>query len=492
MRQARRPAILGLAAVLALAGCSGSGTDSSTGSGGGGSTPANVAPSLPPCPVDALKTAAGPTEVVVWYALSAKSEESLKKQIDAYNASQSKVKVRAEKQGAAYEELLRKYEAGIQSKALPDLAIMEDTTTRFMIDSDTVLPAQSCLDAEKLSKDGFLKTAVDHYSVGGALYPASANLSDVLTYYNKNHFRRAGLDPERAPQTLADVRQYAEKLKAAGVVDKPVVLKLDSWFIETQLTGDKKPVVNNQNGRGPDKTTEATFDTSDTQNLFTWVRDMNRDGLLQAVPATDGQIDHYLAMASQKASMTIETSTAATSVKAFLGGDTSVVSGAGVDPSGVDTSSLDIGAAPVFGVDAAGKAQVGGGAWYLMKTSSPEKQSAAWDFMKWWNQPAQQVTWHLEGSYLPFVNAATQDPKLVAFWKDDIAGRWLAIAYNELQNGVNPDFTGPLIGPYDKFRVAMRDGLDAIVFKNEDPRAAVAKAAGETTAALKEYNDAGF
>jgi sn-glycerol 3-phosphate transport system substrate-binding protein len=480
-----------VATALALAGCGGS-SDTATKGPSDSSGGAKATADLPPCPIDQLATAPGPAEIVIWYALSAKSETSLLSLVDKYNASQTKVKVRAEKQGAAYEELLRKYQSAIQSKALPDLAIMEDTTTRFMIDSDTVLPAQSCLNAEKMTKDAFVQTAVDHYSVDKVLYPASANLSDVLTYYNKNHFRRAGLDPAKAPQTLDQVREYAQKIKAAGVVDKPVILKLDSWFIETQLTGSEKPVVNNANGRGPDKTTEAAFDTAETRKLFTWIRDMTRDGLMQAVPATDGQVDHYLAMAAQKASITIETSTAATSVKAFLGGDTSVVAGSGVDAGGVDTKALDIGAGEVFGVTAPGKAQVGGGAWYMMKTSAPVKQAAAWDFMKWWNQVDQQVAWHLEGSYLPWVLAAAQDPRVQTFWTDDLAGRWLAIAYSELVNGVNPDFTGPLIGPYDKFRVSLRGGMDDVVFKNADPDAAVAKAATETTAALTEYNDAGF
>jgi hypothetical protein len=36
----------------------------------------------------------------------------------------------------------------------------------------------------------------------------------------------------------------------------------------------------------------------------------------------------------------------------------------------------------------------------------------------------------------------------------------------------------------------MRGAMDDVVFKAADPKAAVSKAAGETTAALKEYNEA--
>lgn len=494
----QRISYVAVAAVVLAAGCGGTsnstagGNNNSNGGGstpGAGSAPGPTAPPLPTCPVDAIKSVSAPVDVLVWYELSGVTETTLKSQVDKYNASQTKVKVKLEKQGADYDELLRAYERAMQAKTLPDLVILEDTTTQFMIDSDTVLPAQSCLDAEKMSKDGYLQTAVTHYSVGGALYPASASVSDILTYYNKNHFRRAGLDPEKPPTTLAEVRQMAEKIKAAGITDKPVVLKLDSWFIETALTGDKQPLVDNENGHGAGQTTKAVFDTPATQKLVAWVNDMNKDGLLNAVPATSGQVDHYLAMAGQKSSITLETSTSATSVKAFLGGDTSV---GGVNAGDVDVTKLSFGAGPVFGVDGAGQAQVGGNAFYMLKTSSNEKQSASWDFMKWWNQVDQQVEWHLKGSYLPFVNQAAEDPRVQAFWKDDLAGQWLAIAYKEMKDGVHPDFTGPRVGAYDKLRVALRSALDRVVFKGEDPKAALTKASDESTAAITEYNAGSF
>ena len=112
--------------------------------------------------------------------------------------------------------------------------------------------------------------------------------------------------------------------------------------------------------------------------------------------------------------------------------------------------------------------------------------------MKWWNQVDQQVVWHLEGSYLPWVNKAVDDPKVQAFWKDDLAGQWLGIAYKEMKDGVNPDYTGPRFGAYDKFRKSMRSALDAVVFKGEDPKAALTKANQETTDAIEEYNAGNF
>lgn len=472
-----------VAAAVLVAGCGGS--DTSEPAAG---RPATGTIDLPACPVDAVDGATTPVEVTLWYQLSGKAAQTLESQVTAFNASQSKVKVTAELQGVSYDELLRKYEQGIPSRDLPDMLVAEDTATKFLIDSDTVFPAQSCFDASGVDTAQFNPAGVNHYTSGGALWPGTVSLSNILTYYNKNHFRRGGLDPETPPQTLADVRRYAEQLKAAGVVDKPVVLKVDSWFLESQLTGAGQEMVDNDNGFGPGVTTEATFDTPLTQELVTWVKQMVDDGLMTPVQATDGNVDHYLAMAAQRASITIETSTAATSVVAFLGGDTSVAAELGRGGQGADIAALDIGAGPVFGVNEAGKAQVGGNGFYMMNTSTPEQISASWRFLSWWNELEQQVTWNLQGSYLPFLDAAAEDPRVRSFWTNDLAGKWLGIAYTQLED-TDPDFTGALIGPYDKFRQATRDALAAVSLQATAPDAAIRTAVDQTNAALAAYND---
>ena len=186
----------------------------------------------------------------------------------------------------------------------------------------------------------------------------------------------------------------------------------------------------------------------------------------------------------------METSTAATTIESFLGGN-QAIAGIG-DTSDVDTSALDIGAAPVFGVDAAGKAQIGGNGFWITAPGTDVQKSAAWDFLKWWNQEPQQVQWHVEGSYLPFLTAAASNPAVQTFWNDTLSGSFLKIAYDELTQNIDPNFTGALIGPYDKFRVSMRNALASVAFQNGDPATAIATAKDETDAALAQYNDTNF
>ncbi len=482
MRRLRVLAVL-TAFVLAAAACGG-------GDDGGGD---EAGGELPECPVSALDEATQPVEVVVWHTQTARPGDTLTALADEYNASQSKVRVRLENQGSNYQELQRKFESAIASRQLPDLIVFDDTAVQIMADSGVVLPAQSCVDADQYDLGQFRDVAVNYYTIDDVLWPASANLGNALLYYNKNHFRAAGLDPEKTPQTLAEVRTYAEQIKAAGVTGTPLVHEFASWKTEFLLTGDGATVVDNDNGRGGEETTEATLaDNPAALELFTWFEDMQTDGLINPVPRVDGQIDQYLAMAQQNASMLLESSSAATSVEAFLGGDTSVAADAGgQELSGENVSGLDLGAAVFPGITAPGKTQMGGAAWYMLDANSADKQAASWDFMKFMNSVPAQAKMLTGGSYLPYTTAANDDPTVVAFYEGSLSGRWLKIANDQIDQ-IDPAFPGPLIGPYYDFREAIENAQDDLMFAGASPQQALDDAQQAVTDALTTYNQQGF
>lgn len=445
------------------------------------------------CPVDAFKEASGTTKVVVWSSYVGKTQQTLEKLAAAYNASQDKVEVQVEVQGTSYAELLRKFQQAIPTGNLPAITIGEDTETQFMVDSGVVLPAQDCIEADEDPRakiDDLLPAVKAAYTVDGVQYPASMNVSTIVLYYNRDHFRRAGLDPDAPPKTLDELRTTAERLKAAGVSNRPFVMKQDPWFIEAWTTGAGETLVNNNNGR--DKTaTAATLENDATRTALEWLAGMKRDGLLNAVAGTEGQINHYLAMATQDSSMLIETSTAITTIDGVLTG-TFDPADLGLDPNlKLPPISLDLGVAPNPGLTGAGRGQVGGGAWYLTNTGSDEVQSAAWDFVKFFNEVSNQVIWTQEGSYLPIRDAVRKDPTIEADWSTTNRGKWLATAYSALLT-LDPDFPGALIGPYDKFRDALRTAQEAIVQNDAEIGPALAKANADATKAIKDYADSNF
>ena len=481
-----------LALALVAAACGGDDGDSN---GDGGSGESGVEADLadfPECPVDALEDAAGPVEITVWHSYTAKIEESLQDLAARYNDSQDAVTVRVEAQGVSYEELQRQFNQGIPSGQIPAIAILEDTQNQAMADSGVIIPGSACLEASGEDPD-FLDAALDYYSIDGVLWPSGFNLSTPIMYFNQAHFRDAGLDPNDPPGTLDEIREASEAIAEAGVAETPFVLLLQPWFVENWLNGIGETVVNEANGRDG-LATEGTLDTDAVVDLLTWIQEMEADGLLVAFPATDGQVNHYLAVAQQAGSMAIETSTAATSIEAFLRGE--------LDPSQLTDDErvvisddldleLDIGAGQFPGIDAPGQVHVSGGAYYLTTAGTPEEQAAAWDFMTFLATVPSQVQNNLVGSYLPNLQSAADDPTLLETWDNTLSGQWLALSYDQLLN-IDAAAPGPSIGPFTDVRAIMRDGLESLVLNGESPEAVADRMQAEVTAALEAYEDQNF
>jgi sn-glycerol 3-phosphate transport system substrate-binding protein len=484
-------AVAVLAALMLLVAACGGGDDGSSGDGGGGGgEEADVDPA--DCPVDALEEADGPVEISLWYAYSANIEIALQTIVEEYNASQDQVVVTAESQGVAYEEVQRTFNSAIQSGDLPNVTIMEDTQNQFMADSGVVVPAAACIEASG-EDPGLLEGPVGYYTIEGVQWPGAFNMSSPLLYFNRGHFEEAGLDPASPPQTLDEIRAAAEAIQDSGASETPFVFIMQPWFLETWMTGIGQTMVNEDNGRNA-LATEATVDNDAFLEVLTWLKDMNDDGLMLPFPATEGQINHYLALAQQNGSMGIETSAASTAIESFLKGelDPSALSEDGriIETDGLDLT-VDIAAAELPGVEEAGRVQVAGGAYFMTNTGTPEQIAASWDFLNYVNSVDAQVENNLVGSYIPTLPAAAEDPTLLETWETTLSGGFLAISSEQLAN-VDPDFPGPVMGPYTDEREIVRAGLEALLLEGASPEDVQAQIQEELTAALQQYEEQNF
>ncbi len=467
--------------VLVVAACGGS---------GGGTDSAASPDELPECPVDALDAAAQPVEVTVWHSMVAKQSQTLDELAALYNGSQSRVRVRIENVAVSDEELLRRFHEAIPNRDLPSIVVANDTMTQQMADSGVILPAQSCIDAANYDTTPFAETVVAYYTIDDVLWAASANPGSVLVYYNKDHFRRAGLDPEKAPETLADIRSAAQAIKDAGIVDRPFVHEVAPYKTEFWLTGARAPIVDNDNGRSAPATQAALEGNADTTELFEWFAGMNEAGLINAIPVAEGQINQYLAMATGRGSIIVETSSAATSVEAFLSGNLQA-DDVGLDVEATNVSGLDIGAGAMPGIHQPGRTQMGGPAWYITSTTPPHVQAAAWDFLTFMNSEVAQTRMLTGGSFLPYRLSAADTPEAQQFFAGSLAGGWLRIA-NEQVRAIDPTFPGPLIGPYDEVRDSLRDALTSELLEGLPPGQAIERAQREITDSLERYAEGGF
>ena len=425
------------------------------------------------CPLGALKKAAKPVGITVWHSMPRANEEALQAVTDAFNSSQSAVEVTLVNQ-VTYEDTFAKYKAGLSSGDLPDVVQLQGSDQQQMIDTRTALPAGECAKADGYSFSDFLPRVVSYFSVQGTVVAMPFNISGPVFLYNKTAYQRAGLDPDKPPATLDDVRADAEQLKESGVVTgAPMALKMEPGYFSHWRAIANKGFVNNDNGRAA-RATKAVFDDATGREIFVWMSEMVKDGLAEPIPDTGtSQYDNLVGIGNGRHAMTIDTSASLGTITQFL------ASGQYRD--------VTLGVGPMPGPPGNGGVTVQGGALFMVSKSPAAKQAAAWEYLKFLDTPESQAAWAVSTGYLPIVEGAAASGQVQDLWARNPGYR---VAYDQLLAGVNsPATAGSVIGAYTEVNDVIRDAENSMYLNGKRPRAAVKAAASDATAAINAYNE---
>ena len=461
MSVCRRFAATGVAAVLVVTGLLAV----------GGTSPA-VAAAAPKCPLNALKTATKPVEITLWHSAVEQNLKTLTALTDQFNASQSDVKVKLVSQ-IDYKETFTKYKAGLSSGDLPDIAFIQADDQQQMIDTQTVLPASVCAKADNYSFSDFLPRIMSYFTVQGTTYAMPFAVSGPVLYYNKKAFTAAGLDPNKPPTTLDAVRAAAQKLKSSGAATKAGLgLKVEPGFVQHWVAMSGSLFANNTNGRKT-RATASVFNNKSGTEIFTWLSGMVKDGLAVTNPDSGSSaFDDLLGIGTGAQAMAIDTSASLGTVKAVLGG--------GGYPN------VDLGVGPMPGPSGNGGVLVSGGAMFMVTKSAPEKQAAAWQYLKFLDGTQQQADWAVATGYVPIRKTAAESKTVTDFWA---ANPLFKVAYDQLIAGANtPAAAGAVIGPSQLVNDIVRDAENTMFLSGTDPKTALKDAATKATAAMKDYN----
>jgi len=455
---ARSPGILiaVLLSSLALAACGGGGEEAAPGAG----TPSAGTPG-------------GTVTINLWHSETAGNLETLERLLSRYNSSQDEVRVRPSYQGT-HEETIAKLVASLPSRRVPAVALLADPEAQIMIDSGAVAPVQDFIDRDGYDVSDLDEKAVQYYTVWDELWSMPLCGGVPLLYYNKVAFREVGLDPERPPRDLEEVRQYSEKLlKRDGsgqVVRSGVAIDVQEWT-ESVLAEHGDLLVNNNNGRDG-RATKAIFDNDTGRWFFQWWHDMVDEGLAFNVGRNPTYAEGLLAIASGRAAMTFSFSAALRSVVDTL-------------EKGVQGVEIGVGALP--GVPGGtGTPLISGRGLWILNLRPEREQEAAWKFIKWLMEPGQQAEWFAGSGYLPVNRSAVDLPAA----RDVIAQYPLFQVPLDLylNTPMTPAALGALLGPARQVREAISHAVEAMLSGSEDPIAALEDAAAESNRIIEEYN----
>lgn len=234
-RALSRRSLLGLAGIgvsaAALTACSG---PSTTATAASASSSASGGPSF---------TGVTPAKSIsFWSNHPGGSQAVTQSIIDAFK-KQSGITVKLVTAGSSYEDVAQKFQSAQAGGQLPDLVVLSDVWWFRYFMQDSIIPLGNVLKAAGLSLSDYRPGLVADYQYKGEQWAVPWARSTPLFYYNKSHFKAAGL-PDRAPATWAEFAAWGPRLMAVKAATKakyayevPALADYAGWTLQNILWG---------------------------------------------------------------------------------------------------------------------------------------------------------------------------------------------------------------------------------------------------------------
>ena len=159
------------------------------------------------------------TEVQWWHAMGGELGTKLEQIAAGFNETQKDFKIVPVFKGS-YPETLTAAIAAFRAKEQPAIVqVFEVGTGTMMAAKGAVYPVYKLMSdqGKTFDKADYLAPVVGYYSdPEGNILSLPFNSSTPIMYYNKDVFAKAGLDPEVAPKTWAEVESFSKKIVESG------------------------------------------------------------------------------------------------------------------------------------------------------------------------------------------------------------------------------------------------------------------------------------
>jgi sn-glycerol 3-phosphate transport system substrate-binding protein len=360
----------------------------------------------------------------------------------------------------SYQDTITKILTALKGGDPPQAAVALSTDMFTLIDEDAIIPFDEVVKGEDGRKwfSSFYPGFMQNSQAGGKTWGIPFQRSTVVLYWNKDAFKEAGLEPDKAQATWEEMRDFAKKLTkrdASGNVSQWGIEIPSSGFpywLFQGLTTEAGAMLMNAEG------TKVTFDNPAVVEALQYWVDLSRTDKVQPPGIVEWGTtpkDFF----EKKTAMMWTTTGNLTNVK--------------------DNAKFPFGVAMLPAKVRRGS-PTGGGNFYLFKKSTPEQQAAVVKFAQFMTSPEQAAQWSIATGYVAVSPAAFE----VKAMKDYLAGfAPAAVARDQLQYAVAE------LSTHDNQRVAkaLNDNLQAALNGTKSPAQALKDAQAEADRLLKSY-----
>jgi sn-glycerol 3-phosphate transport system substrate-binding protein len=419
----------------------------------------------------AAGSAQAATEIQWWHSMTGALNDRVNDIANGFNATQSDYKVVPVYKGG-YAESMTAAIAAVRSGKGPDiLQVFEVGTATMMAGKKVIKPVYEVMAEahEKFDPKSYMPAVTSYYSdTQGRMLSMPFNSSTPVFYYNKDAFKKAGLDPNKPPKTWDEVEADAVKLKDSGATCA-FTTAWQSWVqLETMSAWHNQEFATEQNGFGG-LGTKLTFNTEmlvrHIAKLSSWVK----SGLFT-----------YAGRTTQPEAK-------------FYGGDCAMLTTSSAAYANIKKNSkfqFGISQLPYY-PDVKGAPQntiIGGASLWVMGGKKPAEYKGVAKFFTYMSSPKVQAEWHQKTGYVPITKAAYELTKKEGFYEAN-PGTDVAIQQLLLKNPTK-DSKGVRLGNFVQIRDIIDQELEAVWAQKKGPKQALDDAVERGNVELRKFERA--
>lgn len=403
-----------------------------------------------------------PVELSFYYPIAVGGP--LNKVIDQFaadfEAENPNIKVKPIYSGT-YQESVVKALTAYKSGQPPNFAVLLSTDMFTLIDQGAIVPVSDIAksDDDKKWLNGFYPAFMANSRTAGKTWGIPFQRSTIVQYWNKDLFKEAGLDPEKAPadwNQLAEMAKKLTKTDASGNVTQWGV-KIPSsgfpyWLLQALTTPNGAQLMNEAGNK-------TFFDS----------------------PAVVESLQYWVDLSAKHKAMPPGVIEWGTTPKDFLEKKAAIIWTTTGNLTNIRTNaSFPFGVSFLPAKKSFGS-PTGGGNFYVFNKTSPEQQAASVKFMKWVTQPQRAAAWSIATGYVAVTPAAWETPEMKKYAQEVPAA---AVARDQLKYAVAE------LSTQENQRVtkALNDAVQAALTGSKPAGDALKEAQREATRILRPYN----
>lgn len=343
------------------------------------------------------------TQISWWHAMTGANAEVVDKISKDFNASQSDYELVPVFKGT-YPETLNAGIAAYRAGQAPDIMQVFDVGTGVMMAAEgAIKPAADVLTSAGMTfdKSQYLPGIVGYYSKpDGTMLSFPYNSSSPILYYNKDIFKKAGLDVDSPPKTWNEVWEDAKKIKASGAAACGYTSTWLTWIhLENFAAWNDGSWATQQNGlAGGD--VELKINAPIFVNHFQALADLAKDGTFK-----------YGGRTSEAKQI-------------FLAGECGIMTESSGGLGDIVKSGMNYGIGQLpYDSDAKGAPQnttPGGASLWVFADKSDEEYKGVAAFFAYLSKTEVQEYLHQKSGYLPVTLAAYEATKKSGFYDKNV------------------------------------------------------------------------